>query len=76
MNWLTVSEIVEMWLSSQCANFNAGLLHASFSSHTTFSFKMTNLQQSFNRLVYHDHGMLFVSYQQLFKEVKVYMYEL
>jgi len=70
MNWLTVTEIVEMWLSQQCGNFNPGLLCASFSSHTTLSFKM-KLQQSFNRLVYHEHGMLFVSSQQLFKEVKL-----
>jgi len=68
MNWLTVTEIVEMWLFPQCGNFNSGLLCASFSSHTTLSFKMKYLQQSFNRLVHHEHGMLFVLSQQLFKE--------
>ena len=71
MNWLTVTVIVEMWLSPQCGNCNPGLPCDSFSSHTALSFKMKYLQQSFNRLVYHEHGMLFVSSQQVFKEVKI-----
>jgi hypothetical protein len=71
MNWLTVTQIVEMSLSSQWGNFNPGLLHASFSSYTTLRFKMKYLQQSFNRLVYYEHGMLCVSSEQLFREVKI-----
>jgi hypothetical protein len=71
MNWLTVTGLVEMWLSTECGNFNPGLLHASFSSHTTVSFKLKYLQQSFNKSVHHEHGMLFVSTQKLFKEVKI-----